>query len=60
MPIVNISRAIKKMTPGQRLSVSASDPAFRADVEAWCKKMGHSLESFEDGDVSNAVILKAA
>lgn len=60
MPIVNISRAMKKMTAGERLGVQASDPAFRADLEAWCKKMGHALESFSGGDVAQAVILKVA
>ncbi|MEE9384253.1 MAG: sulfurtransferase TusA family protein [Nannocystaceae bacterium] len=58
MPIVNISRAMKKMGVGQRLGVEASDPAFRADLEAWCHKMGHELQSFEPGDVATAVILK--
>lgn len=48
MPI-NISRAIKKMDLGQVLEVEATDPAFRADLEAWCKKLGHSLVSFVEG-----------
>jgi len=60
MPIVNISRAIKKMTQGQVLEVEATDPAFKADLEAWCQKLGHKLESFTPGDVLRATIRKAA
>jgi TusA-related sulfurtransferase len=60
MPIVNISRTIKKMDAGQLLEVEATDPAFRADLEAWCKKLGHVLVSFEDGSSSRATVRKAA
>jgi tRNA 2-thiouridine synthesizing protein A len=60
MPIVNISRAIKKMDLGQVLEVEATDPAFRADLEAWCNKLGHSLVSFVEGAPSRATVRKAA
>lgn len=60
MPIVKISKAIKKMDAGDRLEVEASDPAFQADLEAWSRKTGHPLVEFSDGDVKRAVIEKAA
>ncbi|MDD9945747.1 MAG: sulfurtransferase TusA family protein [Myxococcales bacterium] len=60
MPIVKISKAIKKIGAGDRLEVEASDPAFQADVEAWSKKTGHALVEFTDGEVKRAVIEKAA
>lgn len=60
MPIVKISKAIKKMGAGERLEVEASDPAFQADVEAWSKKTGNPLVSFDDGEVKRAIIEKAA
>lgn len=36
------------------MQVSATDLAFKLDVEAWARRTGHTLESFEDGDVQVA------
>ncbi len=58
MPIVRVSRAIKGLAKDQVLSVKASDPAFRADLEAWVKKLGHEIVSFVDGPEQHAVIRK--
>ncbi len=49
MPIVKISKAIRDMEPGQCLEVEATDPAFRADVEAWSAKTGHAILAVDDG-----------
>jgi TusA-related sulfurtransferase len=61
MPIVKISRAIKGIEIGDRLVVSATDPAFKADVEAWIRKTGHTLVSFKkaSGSMLIATIEKA-
>jgi len=58
MPIVRISQMVKGMAPGDRLSIQASDPAFRADLEAWLRRLGHQLVDFKDGPVQRAVIEK--
>jgi tRNA 2-thiouridine synthesizing protein A len=58
VPIVRISQAVKKMDAGQTIEVTADDPAFSADVEAWVRKMGHELVRFEDGAIQKAVIRK--
>ncbi len=58
MPIVMISKAMRTLGPGQTLSVEADDPAFRADLEAWVKKLGYSLLEFEDGATQKAIIKK--
>ena len=60
MPIVKVSRAMKEMSDGSELEVEASDPAFRADIEAWANRMGFSLVEFDDGPVKRAVIRKDA
>lgn len=59
MPIVKISKAVKGLSSGDDLRVEATDPAFRADLDAWLKKMGHSLVEFDDGQTQVAVIRKA-
>ena len=58
MPIVRISQTIKSMAAGERLRVDATDPAFRADIEAWTRRLGHLLVDFHDGKIQQAVIEK--
>ncbi|MCA9692254.1 MAG: sulfurtransferase TusA family protein [Myxococcales bacterium] len=59
MPIVKISKAIRGMEPGETLRVEANDPAFKADVHAWIRRMGHALVDFtQDGKVQTAIIRK--
>lgn len=56
MPIVEISKAVKKMDSGDLLTVTATDLAFKLDVEAWTRRTGHPLVSFETGDIQVATI----
>ena len=58
MPLVRISQMVKNMQPGERLRVDASDPAFRADLEAWLRRQGHRLVEFHEGSAQQAVIEK--
>ena len=61
MPIVRISKALKGKPPGTRLIVVASDPAFRADLDAWAEARGEKVVAFEDtGLQQRAVIEKAS
>jgi tRNA 2-thiouridine synthesizing protein A len=60
MPIVRLSMAMKPLEPGALIEVSADDPVFRPDIEAWARKTGHSIESFETTDgIVTAVVRKA-
>jgi len=59
MPIVKLSKAIKEMSAGQVLAVSADDPGFEADVKAWCETTGNLLKSLEsEGGIHTAHIQK--
>lgn len=61
MPIVKISRAMKELQTGDTLTVTASDPSFKADVEAWVRKMNQKLTSFSETDgIQTAVIEKVS
>lgn len=61
MPIVKISRAIKTLQVGDRLHVLASDPSFKADVEAWARRLGHALVEFsETAGIQSATLEKKA
>ena len=57
MPIVKTSKAAKVMDSGQTLEVVATDKAFHADIQAWCKQTGNALASYSEADgVATAVI----
>lgn len=58
MPIVKIAEGFKKLEPGESLTVLATDPAFRADVEAWIRKTGNVMIDFSEGEIKKAVIQK--
>ncbi|MCS7084479.1 MAG: sulfurtransferase TusA family protein [Bacteroidia bacterium] len=58
MPIVKIAKAFKTLAIGDSLEVTASDPAFKADLEAWVRKTGQKLESFKDGPEKVALITR--
>jgi NADPH-dependent 2,4-dienoyl-CoA reductase/sulfur reductase-like enzyme/peroxiredoxin family protein/rhodanese-related sulfurtransferase/TusA-related sulfurtransferase len=40
-PIVRLKEAMEGLAPGDELRVTASDPGFLMDVEAWCRSRGH-------------------
>lgn len=43
LPIVRLNTAVKALVPGAELEVTATDPAFELDVQAWCRRTGHVL-----------------
>jgi NADPH-dependent 2,4-dienoyl-CoA reductase/sulfur reductase-like enzyme/rhodanese-related sulfurtransferase/TusA-related sulfurtransferase len=60
-PILRLSHGIKSINDGQYLLITASDPGFEKDIEAWCHKTGHALHSRERSRaVTKAVIRKDA
>ena len=58
MPIVKISMKFKEMKTGEVLEVTATDPAFKADLEAWVRKTGHELVQFDDKTIKTAILRK--
>ena len=60
MPIVRISKSIREMSQGQTLSIEATDLAFKPDLQAWTRQMGHEITEFTDGPVQRAVVRKCS
>ncbi|WP_044210917.1 sulfurtransferase TusA family protein [Flammeovirga sp. OC4] len=59
MPIVKIAKTIRTIEVSEQIEVLATDPAFKADVEAWIRKTGHLLISYtEEGRNRIAIIEK--
>ena len=60
MPIVELTKATRKLESGQRIEVTATDLAFRPDIEAWARRMGHTIESFESADGVHTAVVRLA
>jgi tRNA 2-thiouridine synthesizing protein A len=61
MPLIQTSKKIKELEPGQVLEILSTDPGIRTDMPAWCRKMGQEfLGVEEDGDVIKAYARKTA
>ncbi len=52
LPIIKAKKALKGMTPGDVLSIRATDPGSVADFAAFCNQTGNELVSqSQDGDI---------
>jgi TusA-related sulfurtransferase len=60
MPIVKLSKAMKEMTSGQIVLMTATDPGAIPDVIAWAKNTGNPLVTHEqEGKVMRFWLKKA-
>ena len=57
IPVLKARRAAREMTPGQILTVQATDPASMIDFKHFCNTTGHELlDASEADDVFTYVI----
>jgi TusA-related sulfurtransferase len=57
MPIVELTKLARQLEAGEKIEVTATDLAFRPDVEAWARRMGHTIDSYEtNGSLQRAII----
>ena len=60
MPIVQLSKVVKQLDPGAEFTAVADDPAFRLDVESWCRNTGHELLRLDDSDHRFVAVIRKA
>jgi tRNA 2-thiouridine synthesizing protein A len=58
LPIVQISQRMAKMELGDTLEITATDPGFKLDVEAWCATTGNTLKSMEKSQENYRVVIE--
>ncbi len=46
-PIMKLKEAMDRMSAGESLEITATDPGFARDAESWCKSTGNSFVSSE-------------
>lgn len=59
-PVVEVSKAVRTLAPGEVLEVLATDPGFPPDIEAFSKRTGHPLLAVEARDGEFRALLRRA
>ncbi len=54
-PIMKMNQKMVELTDGDILKISATDPGFSVDAEAWCKKTGNTFIKTEKEDKAYVV-----
>ncbi len=57
-PIMKVFEKLREMGEGETLEVSASDPGFIRDIEAWCRRTQNILLSSGERDGSYVALIK--
>ena len=57
-PIMKLKEAVDSMSPGQSLEITATDPGFVRDAEAWCRSTGNSFVSSEASGGKYSVVVE--
>ncbi len=58
-PLFEISKKMRGMSIGDELRIQADDPAFKPDIEAWCRRTGNELlELTKDDNTMTALVKK--
>ena len=57
-PLFEVHKSIKDMEGGLVLEVRADDPAFKLDIEAWCRRTGHDLMELQKEDALFTALIK--
>lgn len=56
---MKLSQTVKTATEGDVIEITTTDPAFAADVDAWCRRTGNTFISMEsEKGIAKAVIEK--
>jgi tRNA 2-thiouridine synthesizing protein A len=60
LPILKTKKAIGTMEIGQVLKMIATDPGSIPDMQAWTKKTGHELLSYDEAGGTYTFFIKKA
>ncbi len=48
MPVIRTQDFIARLSPGEELVVTATDPGVKNDIPAWCRINGHEVLDIEE------------
>ncbi|MDG6095497.1 sulfurtransferase TusA family protein [Acetobacter sp. AN02] len=58
LPVLKAARALRAMSPGERLRVLVSDRASVAEFRAFCRESGHALVAFTEEDGTYVFVIR--
>ncbi len=60
MPILSLAKAMRELTSGQIIAISATDQGAKRDIPAWAEKTGNLLlETVEENGILTFYLKKA-
>lgn len=61
-PIMRVKKELEQLQPGEAVRISATDPGFVSDIQAWCKSTGNELQALEPlaGTYQATIVKRAA
>ncbi|MBM3558304.1 MAG: sulfurtransferase TusA family protein [Alphaproteobacteria bacterium] len=60
LPVLKARKALRSMTPGEELTVLATDPGAPNDFRAYCATSGDALVSLTEADGGCTVVIRKA
>lgn len=58
-PIMRLSQAVERASPGQAVRIQVTDPGFLADIRGWCSSTGNRLaELVTEGGLITATVAR--
>ena len=58
MPVIRTQDRLKALLPGDKLTVTATDPGTRHDIPAWCRVHGHKVLSQREEDTGFIFVIQ--
>ncbi len=58
MPVIKAQDAVAKLSSGDVLEVTCTDPGAAHDIPAWCRVHGHSVKEIKQGSNELVVIIE--
>jgi TusA-related sulfurtransferase len=57
MPLIELAKAARQLSPGQTIEVTGNDPIFESSVRDFCQTNGHAVLEVSAGDKRRVAIL---
>ena len=58
LPVLRARKALRDVSPGEELTVLATDPAAPADFRAFCEQAGHEFVSQTETDGVYSIVVR--
>jgi tRNA 2-thiouridine synthesizing protein A len=58
IPVIRVQDRLAELSPGDVLTVHASDPGATHDIPAWCRVHGHTVQACEEGEDGVRVVIE--